>query len=120
MSERWLRKRGLPLDGPPNPKRIDGLPFWEELLTITAAAASVGLLPEHTLAFGVEVYRDRLVYRFELSEVTPEDEEDTQDIEGDFFALGPWPEHVEIVIDVKDAPSATPEDGVRWIYIRRQ
>lgn len=58
----------------PSPEGPGCAPVWENYVIAQTVAASRGQIPEHALAFGVEVDGPRLRLRFQLSEVTEEEE----------------------------------------------
>ncbi|GAA2445377.1 hypothetical protein [Agromyces soli] len=103
----------------PTPEDPARAPVWENYAVAQAAAATLGLIPVHTLAYGVEVDGTRLRLRFQLSEVTETDYEDIDDIVGDFEDLvGPDVE-VDFLLEVLEWRQLSPHDGVRWVYLSR-
>jgi len=105
-----------PYPTPDNPKRA---PIWENYVIAQSVAASCGQIPEHTLAFGVEVNGVNLRLRFQLSKVTEEDEADMSDIAGELEALVGNDVNVDYYCEVRDHRQITPTDGVCWIFLAR-
>ncbi|MCM3657283.1 hypothetical protein M3147_08470 [Agromyces mediolanus] len=103
----------------PTPEDPARAPVWENYAVAQAVEASRGHIPEHTLAYGVEVDGTRLRLRFQLSEVTEPDYEDIDDIVGDFEGLvGPDLE-VEFLLEVLEWRRLSPHERVRWVYLSR-
>ncbi|GAA2445406.1 hypothetical protein [Agromyces soli] len=103
----------------PSPEDPARAPVWENYVIAQAVEASRGHIPEHTLAYGVEVDGTRLRLRFQLSEVTETDDEDIDDIVGDFEDLvGPDVE-VDFLLEVLEWRRLSPHDGVCWVYLSR-
>ena len=104
---------------PPSPDDLGRAPLWQNYAIAQAVQASRAQIPEHTLAFGIEVDGLRLRLRFQLSEATEEDVLDISDIAGDLEALvGPDAE-VESVYEVRDQRQISAHDGVCWIFLSR-
>jgi hypothetical protein len=103
----------------PTPDNLQCAPLWENYVIAQSVAASRGQIPIHTLAFGVEVNGTHLRLRFQLSEVTEEDEADMSDIVSDLEALVGNDVKVESCYEVRDHRQISPTDGVCWIFLSR-
>lgn len=103
----------------PTPEDPGRAPIWENYIVAQAVGASRGQIPEHTLAFGVEVNGQQLHLRFQLSEVTEEDEADISDIVSELEALVGNGVEVEVSYDVLDHRQISPTDGICWIFLSR-
>jgi hypothetical protein len=106
----------MSLPTPENPGRA---PIWENYVIAQTVAASRGLIPEHALAFGVEVDGRRLRLRFQLSELTEEGEDNMSEIVSDLEALVGSDVQVESSYEVRDQREISPTDDVCWIYLAR-
>lgn len=94
-------------------------PAWENYVIAQTVAASRGQIPEHALAFGVEVDGPRLRLRFQLSELTDEDRADIDDIVSELEGLVGNDVEVESSYEVLDQREILPTDGVCWIFLAR-
>ena len=103
----------------PTPEDPGRAPVWENYVIAQTVAASRGQIPAHALAFGVEVVGPRLRLRFQLSEVTDEDEDDMSDIVSELEALVGDDVEVESSYEVRDQREISPTDGVCWIFLAR-
>lgn len=106
----------MSLPTPQNPGRA---PIWENYVIAQTVEASRGQIPEHALAFGVEVDGPRLRLRFQLSEVTEDDEDDMRDIVSELEGLVGNDVEVESSYEVRDQREISPTDGVCWIFLAR-
>ena len=100
----------------PSPEGPGCAPVWENYVIAQTVAASRGQIPEHALAFGVEVDGPRLRLRFQLSEVT---EEDRADIDSELEGLVGNDVEVASSYEVRDQRQISPTDGVCWIFLAR-
>lgn len=103
----------------PTPEDPGRAPVWENYVIAQAVAASRGQIPEHALAFGVEVDGPRLRLRFQLSEVTEEDRADMDDIVSELEGLVGDDVEVESSYEVLEQRQISPTDGVCWIFLAR-
>jgi hypothetical protein len=101
------------------PDNLQRAPAWENYVIAQSVAASRGQMPEHTLAFGVEVNGIHLRLRFQLSKVTEGDEADMSDIVSDLEALIGNDIKVDSCYEVRDHRQISPTDGVCWIFLSR-
>lgn len=106
----------MSLPTPENPGRA---PVWENYLIVQAVAASRGQIPEHALAFGVEVDGPRLRLRFQLSEVTEDDRVAMDDIVSELEGLVGNDVEVESFYEVLEHREISSTDGVCWIFLAR-
>ncbi len=103
----------------PTPEDPGRAPIWENYVIAQAVQASRGQIPEHALAFGVEVDGRRLRLRFQLSDVTEQDQADMADIVSDLEALVGNDIEVESSYEVCTRRRITPNDAVCWIFLAR-
>lgn len=103
----------------PTPEDPGQAPVWENYVIAQTVEASRGQIPEHALAFGVEVDGPRLRLRFQLSEVTEEDRVDMNDIVSELEGLVGLAVEVESSYEVRDQREISPTDGVCWIFLAR-
>jgi hypothetical protein len=103
----------------PTPDNMQCALVWECYIIAQCVAASRGQMPEHTLAFGVEVNGLHLRLRFQLSELTEEDKADVSDIVSDLEALVGNDVKVDSCYEVRDHRQISPTDGVCWIFLAR-
>jgi len=103
----------------PSPENIGQAPVWENYVIVQTVAASRGQIPVHALAFGVEVEGSRLRLRFQLSEVTYDDEDDMNDIVSELEGLLGDNVEVESSYEVTEERQVSPIDGVSWIFLAR-
>jgi len=103
----------------PTPEDPGSAPIWENYVIAQTVEASRGQIPEHALAFGVEVDGSRLRLRFQLSEVTEADEDDISDIVSELEGLMGKDVEVESSYEVVDQREISPTDGVCWIFLAR-
>lgn len=92
---------------------------WEVYIMAQATAAVRGHIPVHTLAYGVEVDRYRIRLRFQMSEVTEQDQEDMVDTVDELELLVGQAADIDYVYEIRDGRLITPHDGVWWIYLSR-
>ncbi|AXE37793.1 hypothetical protein [Acidipropionibacterium virtanenii] len=100
----------------PTPEDPARAPIWENYATAQTSQASLGLIPDHAYAVGVEVNGRHLRLRFQLSRLTEEDEEDMRDIVSELEALVAQEIYVDYSYEFTDRPRLDPHDGVSWIY----
>lgn len=82
-----------------------------------AVQASLGTIPQHALAVGVQVAGAQL--RFQLSSLTEEDEVDMDDIKSELEALVGNAVEVDRMHEVRSQRVVDPADGVCWIFLAR-
>ncbi|WP_433161674.1 hypothetical protein [Kribbella sp. CA-247076] len=85
-----------------------------------AVQASLGQLPLHALAVGVEVHGSRIRLRFQLSEITEEDEAGIGEIVNGLETLVGDEVAVESMREIRNEHEISPTDGVRWIVLVRR
>lgn len=103
----------------PSPMDLGRAPIWENYIIAQAVQASLGLIPEHALAVGVEVVGRDVRLRFQLSEATEQDAADMGDIRSELEALVGPDVKVEQAHEVRGWRSVSPHDGVCWFFLRR-
>ena len=103
----------------PSPQDPGRAPVWENYVVAQAVQASLGLIPEHALAVGVEVAERNVRLRFQLTEVAEQDATDMSDIVNELEALVGPDVHVEMAHEVQEKQAVSPHDGVRWIFLMR-
>ena len=103
----------------PTPDDLGDAPLWENYVIAQSVEASRGQIPEHSLAFGVEVHGVVLRLRFQLSEVTDDDRDDIDDIVSELEALVGNDVRVESSYEVRAQREILPSDGVCWIFLAR-
>jgi hypothetical protein len=104
----------------PTPDEPVDAPVWENYVVAQTAQASLGIIPLHALAVGVTVSRSAVVLRFQLSVITPTDEEDMSDIASELQTLVGDHVRVDMVREVREERLISPNDGVRYIFLARQ
>lgn len=103
----------------PTPDDPGRAPIWENYMMAQATAASVGLIPVHALAYGVEIDRYRVRLRYQLAELTDADVQDMVDTVDELEDLVGPAVHVDYVHELRRRPLISPHDGVRWIFLSR-
>ncbi|QOK24206.1 hypothetical protein IGS73_07560 [Janibacter indicus] len=103
----------------PTPENLGQAPVWENYVIAQAVAASRGQIPEHALAFGVEVDGSSLRLRFQLSQITEEDRADMDDIVSELEGLVGKDVEMEFSYEVLEQRETSPTDGVWWIFLAR-
>lgn len=103
----------------PTPEDPGRAPIWENYIVAQAVQASLGQIPEHALAVGVEVAGSRVRMCFQLSEATEGDQEDIDDIVSELEALVGSGVRIESVRQVVRERAISPAGGMRWIYLAR-
>ena len=105
---------------PPTPDDLTGVPLWENFVAGQVVQASLGIIPPHTLGFGVAVDGLRVELCFQLSEVTAADLGDMDDIEDELHMVTGHVLEVTRQIEVREhrsiAPSGSP---IWWLYLAR-
>ena len=71
----------------PSPDNPQNAPVWENYIVAQAVQASLGLVPLHAVAIGVEVDDVRVWLRSQLAEVSEQDVVDLEDIRGNLQDL---------------------------------
>jgi hypothetical protein len=93
---------------------------WENYVVAQTAQASLGIIPLHALAVGVTVSGTSVVLRFQLSAVTPADEEDMSDIASELQDLVGDHVRVDTVRELREERLISPDDAVRYVFLARQ
>ncbi|MCP4308372.1 MAG: hypothetical protein GY788_26530 [bacterium] len=104
----------------PTPDNPQNAPVWENYVVAQVVQASLGLIPRHALATGVEVEGAEVRLRFQLSEVSEQDALDMADILGEFQELVGGHVDAVVVHEVLDWRAISPHDGVRWVFLARE
>lgn len=102
----------------PSPGDLKMAPLWENYVVAQVAQAGLGLIPASALAFGVNVRGAHLRVVVQMSEPSGSDLDNVGDIQSTLENLvGPDVE-VEFVVERVDERKVSPDDGVRWVYLR--
>ena len=94
---------------------IQRVPFWENYLVCQAIQASLGTIPRHSTAVGLAIEDQDVVFHFQLSYVSDEDEEDMKDLLDKFETIVEKDVHVSRLIDIREERRLLP--SVAWIYL---
>lgn len=103
----------------PSPENPANAPVWENYIVAQAVQASLGQLPEHSLAVGVVVEGTDVELRFQLTEVSEQDLDDMAEILDEFESLVGPGVSADVSREVRVQRSISPHDGVRWIFVKR-
>ncbi len=103
----------------PTPNDSASAPVWENYIVSQVAQASLGQIPVHALAMGVQVNGPQVWLRFQLSECSDLDVVDMDDILSELAALVGDRVQVELHSEVLTQRAVNPSDGVRWIFLAR-
>ena len=103
----------------PSPTDIGRAPVWENYVIAQTVQASLGLIPEHALAVGVEVAEWTVRLQFQLTQVAEQDATDMRDIVSELEDLVGPDIRVEAAHEVREWRAISPHDGVCWIYLKR-
>ncbi|WP_182112674.1 MULTISPECIES: hypothetical protein [unclassified Actinotalea] len=103
----------------PSPENPQNAPIWDNYVVAQVAQASLGAIPRHALAVGVEIAGKDVTLRFQLARETPDDDEDIEDIKDAFWVLVGNDVNIGVRTDVMSAPELEVRRGVRWIYRAR-
>lgn len=102
---------------PDDPKRA---PAWENYVVAQAVQASLGQIPEHALAVGVEIAGPEVTLRFQLTDVTEEDEEDMAGIAMELEGLLGCDVHVNVAHTVLHQRQVVPvTTTARYVFLSR-
>jgi len=92
---------------------------WRNYLMAQLASASLGAIPRHALAVGVEPGDDALTVHFQLTEVDEQDEENMAEIVDEFAILLGDVALVRKAVDVRPVRHVNPFQGILWTYTAR-
>lgn len=103
----------------PAPEDLGNAPVWENYIVAQTTQASLGLVPQGALAFGVAVDGLNVTLTCQLREIDDADTEDLEEIAQELSML--LGEHVSVTIaqEVHDTPTITPHDTVAWTFVTR-
>lgn len=104
----------------PTPEDPGRAPVWENYVVAQTVQASLGLVPRHALAVGVEVVGVVVRLRFQFTETTEDDHADVADIVSELEVLVGEDVRIEVDQEIRREPVIRPWDGVRWIYRARE
>ncbi len=104
----------------PKPDDLGNAPVWDIYILAQAVQASLGQIPSHTLAFGVEVDGLRVCLIFRLSEISGTDDDDISDIVSEFEGLVGSHVVVRLSREIGDRPKVSPQESAWWIFIARE
>jgi len=104
----------------PSPEDSASAPVWQNYIIAQSTQASLGLIPEHALAFGVRVSDARVCLWFQLSELTEGDQSDIDSIVNSLKTL--VGDGVEVVAEheLRIRRQVSPHDGVSWIFLAHE
>ncbi len=92
---------------------------WVNFVVANCAMAALGIIPEHTLAYGVEVDGSDISLIFQLSEFSTSAQEDMEDIISELEGLlGPTVD-ISYSYELRSHSSLTPHNSAFWIYVYR-
>ena len=103
----------------PTPSDPAHAPVWENYITAQATQASLGQIPAHALAVGVQVDGVQVRLRFQMSECTDDDQDDIDSIVSELEALVGQDVHVGVFSEMRTDAVISPHDGVSWIFAVR-
>jgi hypothetical protein len=103
----------------PTPDDLGRAPAWENYVVAQTVQASRGQIPLHALAFGVEISGRRLHLHFQFSKVTPDDEDDMNDIVSELEALVGGEIEVAYSYETLETRQISKHNGVSWIFLAR-
>jgi|GEM_PF-2067115 len=103
----------------PSPDGLDKEEVWESYIVAQTAQASLGLIPEHTIAFGVEVHGPIVVLWFYLTEIDESDESDIGDIVGELETLVGDNVRVGLSCEIKGTDQITANGRVKGVFLSR-
>jgi hypothetical protein len=104
----------------PRPDDLGRAPLWELYVNRQAVQASLGRIPDHTLAFGVVVGGLRAQLRFQLTELTATNQTDIDDIVDDFDMLTGFILEVTPEVEVREQRQLSSSGPfVWWLYTAR-
>lgn len=103
----------------PTPHDPAQAPVWENYAVAQTVQASLGLVPDNTLAFGVAVEGPKLRLVFQLQRLDEQDQADMNEISDQLEALVGDEVTVEVTHEVRAVRAVDPDDGIRWVYLAR-
>ena len=103
----------------PSPDDPAEAPIWDNYIVAQAVQASLGLIPQHALAVGVQVDGVNVMLRFQLTELTESDQEAMNDIVDEFEMLVGDQVHVSARPELHAERNISPFDGIQWIFLAR-
>ena len=103
----------------PTPDDPARAPVWENYIIAQTVVASLGQIPVHAVAMGVEVDGVRVTLRFQLSELDESDSDDISDIVSELSGLVGNDVEVSEVHEVRKERSISPDDEVSWVFFSR-
>jgi hypothetical protein len=92
---------------------------WHNYLVAQLVGASLGYLPRHALAVGVEPGDEEITVHFQLTEITPQDEDDMAEIVAELSILLGDVVGIRRVTDVRSRSRTDPLGPIRWTYRTR-
>ena len=105
---------------PPTPDNLVGVPVWENVVAQQVVQASLGTLPEHTLAFGVVIDAMRVTLYFQLTEVTDADVVDMDDIQDELHMQTGHILELTRRVEVREQRLISDRGSpVWWLYLSR-
>ena len=104
--------------GYPTPAAMSPL-GWLNYVKAQLASASLGQIPRHALAVGVELGTEEVTVHFQLTEVDEEDEESITEIIDEFAIMLGDVVPVRRAVDVVPVRRTSPLQGILWTYTAR-
>ncbi len=92
-------------------------PVWENYLVAQAVQASLGLIPESTLAFGIEVSGSTVKLLFQIHEMSESTAADIEEIVSEMESLVGQEVYVHETHEIRSERSVSTDSKVRWIYL---
>lgn len=92
---------------------------WHNYLVAQLVSASLGYLPRHVVAVGVEPGDQEIVVHFQLTEIDDKDEDDMAEIVGELSILLGDIVRIRTVTDVRARAHTDPTGLIRWTYRAR-
>lgn len=112
----FVQTAGMDFPTPDDPKRA---PVWENYVIAQAAHASLGLIPAHAHALGVEVNGFRVALVLQAGGASSGVEDDMTDMVSDLEALLGPEAAVSYRLDIRAERRLSPHDGVAWFFASR-
>lgn len=103
----------------PTPDEPARAPVWDNYIVAQVAQASLGCIPPHALALGVQVQGSGVRIVFQLAEAGDQDLLDIDEILENFEALVGPAVMARASYEVCEHRRISPHDQTRWVYISR-
>lgn len=104
----------------PTPDDLGRAPAWQNYIIAQVVQASLGSIPEHTLAMSVEINGNDVRLHFQLTEASDGDIDDIEDIVSEMEALVGSAVRVESAYEIREERLVTPSSNqLQWIFLAR-